>query len=65
MKWIKGSRSVQGNCLQVSFWKNKVFLRDSENPDGCILCVGRGEWDIFVASVKAGEMECPYGESRD
>jgi hypothetical protein len=65
MEWIKSSHSVQGNCVQVSFRGNKVFLRDSKNPDGDILCVGRGEWEIFIASVKAGEMDGPYEERRD
>lgn len=51
VQWRKSSRSIsQGECVEVAF---AGLLRDSKNPSGPTLAVGRRNFAVFVAAVKA------------
>ena len=55
-EWRKSSRSGDngGNCVEVA--RNLpgiVAVRDSKNPDGPVLIVGRDEWASFITRLRA------------
>jgi hypothetical protein len=49
--WFKGSRSDSGNCVEVAFVDNGVWVRDSKDPGGPILRFSADSWRAFVADV--------------
>jgi uncharacterized protein DUF397 len=51
IQWRKSSRSVsQGACVEVTY---AGLVRDSKNPAGPALAVGRRNFAVFVAALKA------------
>jgi hypothetical protein len=55
--WIKSSRSVLDNCVEVAFVDDAIAVRDSKNPTGGVLLYNRAEWDAFIGGVKDGEFD--------
>lgn len=37
---------------------DSVMVRSSADPDGARVALGRYEWQVFVAKVKAGDFDC-------
>lgn len=55
--WIKSSFSADSaTCVEVHFGPDAVLVRDSKDRTGPVLSFTFGEWDAFVAGVKAGEL---------
>ena len=56
--WRKSSYSgTSGNCVEVATnLPGIVAIRDSKDPDGPKLVVSVGEWQVFVAKVRGGEL---------
>lgn len=53
VRWKKPSRSgPNGNCIQLA--NTRDMIRDSKDPHGTVLRIGRDEFDRFVAAVKDG-----------
>lgn len=55
-EWRKSSYSGGngGTCVEVaSNLPGVVAVRDSKNPDGPVLIVGRDEWASFTARLRA------------
>ncbi|AKZ57345.1 hypothetical protein SAM23877_4300 [Streptomyces ambofaciens ATCC 23877] len=51
--WIKSSYSDAngGNCVEVApGFHSVVPVRDSKNPDGPVLLVGRAAWSAFTGT---------------
>jgi Domain of unknown function (DUF397) len=42
-----------GNCVEVSAAAPLIAVRDSKDPDGARLTLGREAWEAFAARVKA------------
>jgi hypothetical protein len=54
--WHKSSYSGNGggNCVEVARdLAHAVAVRDSKDPDGPVLTVGRDEWARFIARVRS------------
>lgn len=52
-RWIKSSYSDAngGNCVEIApGFPATVPVRDSKNPDGPVLTVGRAAWSAFTAT---------------
>jgi Domain of unknown function (DUF397) len=57
-RWRKSSYSGNGggNCVEVAnLADGMTAVRDSKNPDGAVLTFTAGEWQAFLAGVRAGE----------
>ncbi|MDL4814604.1 DUF397 domain-containing protein [Actinomadura opuntiae] len=55
-KWRKATRSTStgGECVELASASGAVAVRDSKDPDGPKLVVGRDEFAAFVAVLKDG-----------
>lgn len=54
VQWRKSSYSDDngGDCVEVATGvPDLVPVRDSKNPDGPVLVVGRGAWTPFIDAV--------------
>lgn len=62
VRWITSSFSGGGNnCVEVAILDlERIAVRDSKDPDGPMLILGRSAWCAFVRWVRAGEF-CPDG----
>jgi hypothetical protein len=55
--WRKSSYSGgQGNCVEVAPLRDGIAVRDSKNPSGPVLRFSVGDWQAFVARIKAGQL---------
>jgi len=52
--FVKSRFSLNGDCVQWAFTPESVFVSDSKDPDGLVLCASVGEWQEFTASAAAG-----------
>lgn len=57
-QWFKSSFSggSDDNCVEAAFIGVNVAVRDSKNP-AIAQVYDRGEWEAFIAGVKAGEFD--------
>ena len=57
--WQKSSYSGSGGneCVEVSFDRKSVHMRDSKNPDGPQLHLSRRAWLVFLDAVKDGRFD--------
>ena len=55
MNWRKSSYSGNsgGNCTEVASVPGTVLIRDSKDPHGPVLAIGRDAWDAFASAVRA------------
>jgi hypothetical protein len=56
LSWRKSSRCEMGNCVEVSFAADRVFLRDSKDKTS-VLTLTRPQWTAFVAAVREGQLQ--------
>jgi Domain of unknown function (DUF397). len=58
--WRRSSYSGgNGNCVEVAELGDVIALRDSKNPDGPRLTVGRHAWSALLCNLKH------YGDKGD
>jgi hypothetical protein len=55
--WRRSSSCNPGECVEVAFSRDRVFVRDSKDRLGPILELSRDAWRVFVLSVahRAGQ----------
>lgn len=58
-RWRKSSRSggASGQCVEVAKAPAAVGIRDSRNPEGGHLVMGRVAFGDLLARVKAGDLD--------
>jgi hypothetical protein len=59
--WRKSSRSGKVNCVEVVLAPEAAAVRDSKDPLGDHLVVGRATWRDFVGGLKAGRYDRDLG----
>ncbi|WP_416901293.1 DUF397 domain-containing protein [Micromonospora echinospora] len=52
--WQKSSHSDDGNCVEVAYTHELVFVRDSKNGAGPVLRFGPNRWQAFIKGVRLG-----------
>jgi hypothetical protein len=50
-RWFKSSRSGPGDCVDVAFVADAVWVRDSKDPDGPVLKFSAESWTAFLADL--------------
>jgi hypothetical protein len=53
--WRRSTFCASGACVEVAKADESYMVRDSKDPEGPVLTFNQGEWDAFVAGVRAGE----------
>ncbi|MFF5297265.1 DUF397 domain-containing protein [Paractinoplanes globisporus] len=48
-RWFKSSRSGGGDCVEVAFVGDAVWVRDSKDIDGPVLKFSRESWRALLA----------------
>lgn len=49
-----------GNCVEVNLAPGRIGVRDSKIADSPVLVFDAGEWQAFLAAVKAGQFDLPH-----
>lgn len=55
--WRYTSRCEGGACVEIGILGEIIMVRRSTDPDGACLKLSRGEWQEFVAGLKAGQFD--------
>jgi hypothetical protein len=55
--WRKSSFSVECECVEVTERGTMIAIRNSNDPDGEVLSVGRSDMASWIARIKAGEFD--------
>jgi Domain of unknown function (DUF397) len=59
VQWRRSSRCNGGSCVEVSAAGGKVRVRNSADPAGVTLEIGRECWQAFLAELREGH----FGEA--
>lgn len=54
--WRTSSYCESSSCIEVAVGVDRVYLRDSKDPDGAVLIFSRRVWEEFVRSVRSDEI---------
>jgi hypothetical protein len=54
LEWRRSSTCNGGNCVEVSARPDVVMVRNSADPDGTILAVGREHWRAWILWLRDG-----------
>jgi hypothetical protein len=58
--WRKSSASgANGNCVEVAFGLESVYVRHSEGSHGLVLRFQYQEWAAFLSGAHNGEFDLP------
>lgn len=54
LSWRKSQYSMGGNgdCVEVAPAGERVFVRDSKNPEGAVLAYNAESWRTFIREAK-------------
>jgi hypothetical protein len=52
--WVRSSRCVGGDCVEVRVSLDGVAMRDSKDVDAGVLTFEAGAWSAFLADLRAG-----------
>lgn len=57
-RWQKSSYTGSaGNCVEVDATDDPVYVRDSKDPNGPVVCFTRVAWTAFIDAIKHGDLE--------
>ena len=57
MEWLKSSFCEASSCVEVNLSGPVVFVRDSKDREGPVLCFTRQEWTAFLDGAKGGDFD--------
>jgi hypothetical protein len=57
MQWRKSVRSKDGDCVEVAYTTEAVYVRDSKDPGGPVLSFTPTAWQDLLDRVRAGELD--------
>lgn len=58
IRWRPARPCEGGACVQVAtLGGEKIGVRDSKDPEGPVITIGRDDWRAFLARIKSGALE--------
>jgi Domain of unknown function (DUF397) len=54
LTWLKSNRCDTSSCVEVAVTDDRVFLRDSKDPDGPRLTFTHEQWVEFLRGLGRG-----------
>ncbi len=58
--WRKSTVSQgSGDCVEIAFTRETVFVRSSRDPGGPRLSFSYSEWAAFLDGARCGEFDAP------
>lgn len=57
MEWVRSTRCGSNACVEVSFDRRRVYVRDNMHIGH--LTYTHAEWRAFLEGVRAGEFDVP------
>ncbi len=57
MKWRKSVRSKDGDCVEVAYTAEAVYVRDSKDPGGPVLRLDPAAWRDLLDRIRGGELD--------
>lgn len=58
LSWRRSSACVNGDCLEVAYFQDQVFIRNSRSSE-VVIEASRPEWEAFVQDIPAIEASAP------
>lgn len=58
--WRKSTASGSGDCVEVAFAADAVYVRCSKKPSGPHLTFSYSEWTAFLTGARRGEFDPPH-----
>jgi len=52
--WVRSSRCVGGDCVEVRITPDGVAVRDSKDVAAGVLTFEAGAWSAFLADIREG-----------
>jgi hypothetical protein len=49
--WFKSTRTGGGDCVEVAFVSDAVWVRDSKDTDGPVLTFSKEAWREFISDL--------------
>lgn len=56
-EWRKSTASGDAGCVEVALTPGHVWVRDTKDRPGPVLCFSVREWTAFVQGVQQGEFD--------
>jgi hypothetical protein len=57
LEWRRSSRCNGGACVEVALTGDGIRVRRAGGPDDVVLAIPAGEWQEFIADVRAGRFD--------
>ena len=57
LSWHRGNSCADNSCVEAARQDERVYVRDSKQPDGAVLCFTLREWEVFLGAAKRGEFD--------
>ena len=54
--WLRSSKCLGGECVEVMILDDGAAVRDAKNPDGGVLRFDRDAWTAFLDDIRAGRL---------
>jgi hypothetical protein len=58
-QWFKSSFSGSSGCVEIKFDRDRVHVRDAQDPLGPTLIFTHHEWDAFLRGAENHEFSPP------
>jgi len=57
--WIRSTRCMSGDCVEVLLSEERVAMRDSAAAETGSLVFSAASWSSFLSAIRAGEFDWP------
>ncbi|MGI5165411.1 DUF397 domain-containing protein [Spirillospora sp. CA-253888] len=52
LKWRKGRRSVDGDCVEIARCGDAILIRDSRGSHDAVLALSSAQWSVLTRALR-------------